>query len=328
MFSTVRPCIRRASLVTVSVLLFVAGAAQAQQWPLRTVRLVVPFPTGGGTDAFARPLAIKLSAQLGQQVIIDNRGGAGGTIGADAVAKAAPDGYTLLLASATHGVNPGLRDKLPYDSIKDFTPVTLVASSPLVFVAHPALGVSNIKELVAAAKAKPGVITYGSSGPGTGGHLAVELLNWLAGIKLVHIPYKASGSAMTALAGGEAQIGCQAAGTYVPLIKAGKMRALAVAAPQRLPTFADLPTSTEAGLPGYEVTGWYGIMAPANTPADIVGRLGTAIAKALQAPEVLRRFAGEGIDPAGSTPEAFGKMIREDLVKWAEVVRISGARVD
>ena len=258
----------------------------ADSFPQRAIRLIIPYPPAGAGDIVGRMLSTRLSDRLGQQLVIDNRGGGGQVIATEMTAKAAPDGYTLLLASATHGVNPGLRDKLPYDSIKDFTPITLVASSPLVFVAHPSLGVSNIKELVAAAKAKPGVITYGSSGPGTGGHLAVELLNWLAGIKLIHVPYKGAGPALIDMLGGQFSLYFGNMPSVIGYARQGRLRGLAVTGAQRSAAAPDMPTIAESGVPGYEVTTWNGVSAPAKTPKPIFDRLQSEIARALKSSEL------------------------------------------
>ena len=321
MLSTVRTCIRRASLVTVSVLLFVAGAAQAQQWPLRTVRLVVPFPTGGGTDAFARPLAIKLSAQLGQQVIIDNRGGAGGTIGADAVAKAAPDGYTLLLGAVHHTVAVSAYPGLFYDLEKDLLPITTVGSVPDVLVVNPKLPAHSIRELIAYSKANPGKVNYGSSGNGTTRHLAGIIFNAKTGTSMVHVPYKGSGPAMTALLGGEIDLIFEGLGSASTQIRAGRIRALAVTSPQRSPAFPEIPTMATAGVPGFESQSWYGLWVPAQTPRDITTRLHAEVVKALGSPELQAIWAQQGAEAGGESSEQFARFIRSEIEKWGTVVR-------
>ena len=290
--------------------------------PLR----IVTGGTGGATDFAARLIGQGVTANTGQSVIVDNR--ASGVVVSETVAKSPPDGYTLIALAGTHTVNPSLYKKLPYDTERDFAPVSVVASSAYILVVHPSLPVKSVRELIAFAKKNRGQVNYASSGNAGLPHLSGELFKVKAGIEMTHIPYKGSAAVTTAVLSGEVPIMFSNLISTMPQVQAGRLRALGVTAQARIAAAPHIPTIAESGLPGYEVTGWYGIMAPANTPADIVGRLGTAIAKALQAPEVLRRFAGEGIDPAGSTPEAFGKMIREDLVKWAEVVRISGARVD
>jgi len=321
MLSTVRPFIRRASLVTVSALLFVAGAAYAQQWPVRAVRLVVPFPTGGGTDAFARPLAIKLSAQLGQQVIIDNRGGAGGTIGADAVAKAAPDGYTLLLGAVHHTVAVSAYQGLSYDLEKDLLPITTVGSVPDVLVVNPKVPANSIRELIAYSKANPGKVNYGSSGNGTTRHLAGIIFNAKTGTSMVHVPYKGSGPAMAALLGGEIDLIFEGLGSASTQIRAGRIRALAVTSPQRSPAFPEIPTMATAGVPGFESQSWYGLWVPAQTPRDIATRLYAEVVKALASPELQAIWAQQGAEAGGESSEQFARFIRSEIEKWGTVVR-------
>jgi len=321
MLSTVRPFIRRASLVTVSALLFVAGATHAQQWPVRAVRLVVPFPTGGGTDAFARPLAIKLSAQLGQQVIIDNRGGAGGTIGADAVAKAAPDGYTLLLGAVHHTVAVSAYQGLSYDLEKDLLPITTVGSVPDVLVVNPKVPAHSIRELIAYSKANPGKVNYGSSGNGTTRHLAGIIFNAKTGTSMVHVPYKGSGPAMAALLGGEIDLIFEGLGSASTQIRAGRIRALAVTSPQRSPAFPEIPTMATAGVPGFESQSWYGLWVPAQTPRDITTRLHAEVVKALASPELQSIWAQQGAEAGGESSEQFARFIRSEIEKWGTVVR-------
>ena len=321
MLSTVRPFIRRASLVTVSALLFVAGATHAQQWPVRAVRLVVPFPTGGGTDAFARPLAIKLSAQLGQQVIIDNRGGAGGTIGADAVAKAAPDGYTLLLGAVHHTVAVSAYQGLSYDLEKDLLPITTVGSVPDVLVVNPKVPAHSIRELIAYSKANPGKVNYGSSGNGTTRHLAGIIFNAKTGTSMVHVPYKGSGPAMAALLGGEIDLIFEGLGSASTQIRAGRIRALAVTSPQRSPAFPEIPTMATASVPGFESQSWYGLWVPAQTPRDITTRLHAEVVKALASPELQSIWAQQGAEAGGESSEQFARFIRSEIEKWGTVVR-------
>ena len=321
MLSTVRPFITRASLVTVSALLFVAGAAHAQQWPVRAVRLVVPFPTGGGTDAFARPLAIKLSAQLGQQVIIDNRGGAGGTIGADAVAKAAADGYTLLLGAVHHTVAVSAYPGLSYDLEKDLLPITTVGSVPDVLVVNPKVPAHSIRELIAYSKANPGKVNYGSSGNGTTRHLAGIIFNAKTGTSMVHVPYKGSGPAMAALLGGEIDLIFEGLGSASTQIRAGRIRALAVTSPQRSPAFPEIPTMATAGVPGFESQSWYGLWVPAQTPRDIATRLHAEVVKALASPELQSIWAQQGAEAGGESSEQFARFIRSEIEKWGTVVR-------
>ena len=307
--------------MTVSALLFVAGAAYAQQWPVRAVRLVVPFPTGGGTDAFARPLAIKLSAQLGQQVIIDNRGGAGGTIGADAVAKAAPDGYTLLLGAVHHTVAVSAYQGLSYDLEKDLLPITTVGSVPDVLVVNPKVPANSIRELIAYSKANPGKVNYGSSGNGTTRHLAGIIFNAKTGTSMVHVPYKGSGPAMAALLGGEIDLIFEGLGSASTQIRAGRIRALAVTSPQRSPAFPEIPTMATAGVPGFESQSWYGLWVPAQTPRDIATRLCAEVVKALASPELQAIWAQQGAEAGGESSEQFARFIRSEIEKWGTVVR-------
>ena len=321
MLSTARRFIGCASLVTVSALLIVAGAAQAQQWPLRAVRLVVPFPTGGGTDAFARPLAIKLSAQLGQQVIVDNRGGAGGTIGADAVAKAAPDGYTLLLGAVHHTVAVSAYPGLAYDLEKDLLPITTVGSVPDVLVVNPKVPALSIRELITYSKANPGKVNYGSSGNGTTRHLAGIIFNAKTGTSMVHVPYKGSGPAMVALLGGEIDLIFEGLGSASTQIRAARIRALAVTSPQRSPAFPEIPTMAAAGVPGFESQSWYGLWVPAQTPRDIATRLHAEVVKALGSPELQTIWAQQGAEAGGESSEQFARFIRAEIEKWGTVVR-------
>lgn len=296
----------------------VANAAEA--YPQRAVRLIIPYPPGGAGDIIGRLLGAGLSEGLGQQVVTDNRGGGGQVIATQIAANAAPDGYTLFMASATHGVNPALRKSLPYDTLKDFAPITLVAQSPLVFVAHPALGVSNIKELIAAAKAKPGSINYASSGPGTGGHMSVELLKSITGADLVHIPYKGAGPALTALIAGQVQVMCTSPLPAMPHVKTGKLRALAMTGLKRSPTAPDVPTVAET-FPGYQTTLWYALLAPAGTPPAILRRLNTVGVDAIKGPQFSARLAALGAEPIGSTPQALQSHIRTEIAQWTKLVK-------
>jgi len=303
-------------------------AVAADAYPQRAIRLIIPYPPAGAGDIVGRMLSSRLGERLGQQLVIDNRGGGGQVIATEMTAKAAPDGYTLLLASATHGVNPGLRDKLPYDSIKDFSPITLVASSPLVFVAHPALGVNNIRELVAAAKAKPGVITYGSSGPGTGGHLAVELLNWLAGIKLVHIPYKGAGPALVDLVGGQIQVVCTSPLPAMPQVRAGRLRALAMTGSTRSRAAPEIPTVAEAGYGAYQASLWYALLGPAKMPPAIVKRLQADAVAVIKSQEMVDQLLVQGAEAVGNTPQELETFLRADIERWTKVIKQAQIRVD
>lgn len=305
------------------------GSAAAQNYPTRPIRLVVPFTPGGSTDILARLIGQKLGETWGQQVIIDNRPGAGGNIGVELTAKSTPDGYTLVMGHiGTFGVNPTLYAKLPYDPIRDFQPITLVAKVPNMLAVNLSVPAKSVKELVALAKAKPGTLNFGSGGNGSAAHLAGEYFKLLAKIDIVHIPYRGTAPAMTDLIAG--QIGMMITGVppLLQQVKAGKLRALAVATAQRLPLLPDLPTIAEAGVPGYEATQWYGILAPAGTPRAIVSKLHQGIAQALTRPEVKERLAADAAEPVGNTPEEFGAFIKAEIARWAPVIKASGARPD
>jgi len=297
-------------------------SAQAQNWPTKPIRFIVPFTPGGGNDTIARLVGQKLSAALGQQVIVDNRAGAGGTIGAEAAARSAPDGYTMFLAGvATHGINPNLRSKLPYDPIKDFQPVSLIASAPLIVVVHPSLPVRNTRDLIALAKSKPGQVTYASNGAGGSSHMAVELFNMMTGTKMLHVPYKGLSPALTDLISGQVQVMFSSAVAMLPQVKSGRLRAIAMTGAKRSPALPDVPTVAESGVPGYETGSWYGVVVPAGTPKPIVGRLAHEIAAISKSQEVDRRLIEDAAIPVGNTPEEFGDFIRKELARWAKVVQ-------
>ena len=296
-----------------------AALAQAA-YPQRAVRLIVPFPPGGAGDIVGRLVGEKLGEALRQPVLIDNRGGGGQVIATELAANAAPDGYTLFLASATHTINPALQKKLPYDTIKAFASITMVVESPLVFVAHPALGVSNIRELVAAAKSRPGAINYATSGPGTGGHLSVELLKRMTGIDLVHVPYKGAAPALLDVISGQVQIMCTSPLPAMPHVKTGKLRALAMTGKARSASAPDIPTVAET-VPGYESTLWYSLLAPAGTPQSVVMRLHAEMVKLLAAPEMQKQIAALGGEPTSSTPQELDKKIRTEIANWIQLVR-------
>jgi tripartite-type tricarboxylate transporter receptor subunit TctC len=301
----------------------------AETYPQRSVRLIIPYPPGGAGDIVGRLLSAKLTEALGQQVVVDNRGGGGQIIATEITAKAPPDGYTLFLASATHSINPGLRrGKLPYDSIKDFAPITLVAESPLVFIAHPSLGVGNIKELVAAAKARPGRINYASSGPGTGGHLSVELLKFQTGIDLVHVPYKGAGPALIDLIGGQVQMMCTSPLPAMPHVKSGKLRALGMTSAKRSRAAPDLPTIAEQGLPGYESSLWYALVAPAATPSAIIKRVHADTVKILKSPEMAEQLMSQGAEPVGNSPQELSRFIKAEIDRWTRVITQANIRAD
>ena len=316
-----------AALACIAVFLPITASAQA--YPNKPVRLVVPFPAGGTTDILARAMAQKLSDALGQQFVVDNRPGAGGNIGADLVAKSPPDGYTLLMGTVgTQAINTSLYAKMPYDAAKDFAPVVLVAGVPNVLVAHPSVTAKTVPELVALAKAKPGSINFASSGNGTSIHLSGELFKVMTGVQMSHVPYKGSAPAITDLLGGQVQIMFDNLPSALPHIKAGKLRALAVTSSKRAPALPDLPTIAEAGVPGFEATSWFGILAPAGTPRDIVMKVNAESNKALQAADMKEKLLAQGAEAVGNTPEFFGDYIKAETTKWAKVVKESGAKVD
>jgi len=305
------------------------GAAIAQPYPTKPVRLVIPYPPGGGSDTIGRPLAQKMSEGLGQQVVVENRGGANGNIGMEAVARAAPDGYTIVFAlSAQLAVNPGLYQKLPYDPVRDYAPITLLGAGGYILVVHPSLPVKSVKELIALAKTRPGQIAYSSSGNGSGGHLAAELLNSMAGIRMLHVPYKGGGPALMDLIAGQVQVLFSTQLASWPHVQSGRIRALAVSTAKRPASLPDLPTVAEAGVPGYDSGVWYGVLAPAGTPREIIMRLNGEIVRVLNHPDYRGLLVNNTIDPIGSTPEQLGQFIKSELVKWAKVVKDAGVRVD
>jgi len=305
------------------------GAALAQAYPSKTVRWIAPFPPGGGTDVVSRAIAQKLTETWGQQVIVDNRPGSGGTIGLAAAAKSPPDGYTIALGQlANMGIAPGLYPKLPYDPAKDLQPVTVVLSSPLMLVAHPSLPARNVKELLALARAKPDAITFGSPGNGTTGHLAAEMIKSSTGVKMTHVPYKGASPAITGLMGGEIAIYASTIPAASPMLKSGRIKALGVSSARRVAAWPDVPTIAESGLAGYEVTNWYGVVLPAGTPRDIAGKVHQDVVRVLKLPDVQARLAGEGGDVVAGTPEEFAALIRSEIPKWTKAIKASGARID
>jgi tripartite-type tricarboxylate transporter receptor subunit TctC len=313
-------------LATAIPLLFAAAQAQAA-WPERPITLVVPYTPGGVTDALARVVAAALSERLKEPVVVDNRAGGGANIGAALVARANPDGYTLLMGSAaTHAINVSLYKKLSYDPIKDFAPISLVAEVPNVLVVNPSVPVHNVKELIAYAKANPGRLNFGSSGAGGTIHLSGELFKSMAGVQMTHVPYKGSAPAVNDLLGGQTQVMFDS--SVVPYVKAGKLRALAVTSAKRSSALPDVPTIAEAGLPGYEATAWFGILAPAGTPEPVIAKLNTEISAVLRDPAVTRWMVGQGFEAAGGTPADFATHIRKETAKWARVVKESGATAE
>ncbi|MGQ3074010.1 MAG: Bug family tripartite tricarboxylate transporter substrate binding protein [Ferrovibrionaceae bacterium] len=305
------------------------ATGQAQTYPTRAITLIVPFPAGGTTDILGRFVGQALSAAWNQPVVVENRGGAGGNIGAAAVAKAAPDGYTLLVGTVgTHAINASLYTKMPYDTLKDFAPVTQIASVPNMLVVTPSLPVGSVTELIAYAKANPGKLNMASSGNGTSIHLSGELFKVMTGVDMVHVPYKGSAPALNDLMGGQVQLMFDNMPSALPQVKGGTLKALAVTTATRSPAMPDLPTVAEAGVPGFEASSWFGVFAPAGTPKEIVAKLQTEIARILKSPEMTERLAQQGAVAVGNTPDEFGAYVQSELVKWAGVVKASGARVD
>jgi tripartite-type tricarboxylate transporter receptor subunit TctC len=303
--------------------------ASAQAYPTKPIRLVVPFPAGGPLDVTARAIGQKLSEAWGQPVVIDNRPGAGGNIGADLVAKSAPDGYTILEgALSTHAVNVSLYGKMPYDPLKDFAPITLVATTPNVLVLNPSLPVHSVPELVAYAKAHPGALSFGSGSNGSAGHLAGELFKMEAGVDMVHVPYKGAAPALQGLLAGDTQLMFDNLASSTPQLKAGKLRALAVTTARRTALMPELPTLAESGLPGFDIYTWWGFLAPAGTPKEIIAKWNSEVVRILSTPEMKAFFAQQGAEPAPTTPEQFADLIRSEIPKYAKIVKASGAKVD
>jgi tripartite-type tricarboxylate transporter receptor subunit TctC len=305
-----------------------AGAACAQGYPNKPVRLVVPFLAGGSTDIVGRTVAQKLTEMWGHPVVVDNRPGGGTTIGTDAVAKAAPDGYTLLVTPAPFTINPSLLAKLPYDALNDFAPITLINTTPLVLVVHPGVPAKNVKELIALAKAKPGKLNFGSSGTGGSNHLAGELFDAMAGVKMVHIPYKGNAGALTDIVGGHLDVVYNGLTSALALIKGGKLRVLAVTSLQRNAALPDVPTLDETGLKGFEAVAWNGLTAPAKTPREVIAKINADVLRIVSSPELRERLKAEGSDPVGSSPEQFATFLRNEIAKWAKVIKFAGVKPD
>ena len=306
-----------------------SAAAQTPSYPVKPVRLIVPFPPGGGTDFVARAIQPRFAEALGQQILIDNRAGATGIVGTELGAKAPPDGYTLTMATgATISANMALFPKLPYDPPKDFVAVTLVASQPNVLAVHPSLPAKSVRDLIAIAKARPGQLNYATSGAGSSHHLSGELLKSMAGINIVHVPYKGTGPAITDAVGGHVEVIFSGIAAILPQVKAGRLRALGITAARRSSILPDLPTIAEAGLPGYEITSWHGVLAPAGTPQPVVLRVRDAAAKALASPDVHERFASQGAEPVGSTSDAFAKFMRADIAKIGKLIKTAGIKAE
>ena len=319
-------CLR--PFITLILIAFAALPAWSQSYPSHPVRIIVPFAAGGPADIYARVVGQRLQEALGQPFVIEDRPGGGSVVGTDAVAKSAPDGYTLLMMSNTHTVNESLISNKPFQLLRDFVPVAPVNYSDLVLVVHPSVRANTLKELIALAKSKPHVLNYASSGPGTPYHMAGELFKAMAGLDIVHVPYKGSSGARTDILGGQVQMMFDAITTMAPNVRAGKLKALGTTGKVRSPVLPEVPTVAEAGVPGYEAVIWLGIMAPAGTPKPIVERLNAEIRKIVHSPEIKEAWAKQGAAPMSMSTEEFGQYLREDIAKWANIVKISGAKVD
>ena len=331
--SALLPSTRRRWLRTATQAALIAVAAPtwalAAAFPDKPLRLVVPFPAGGAADLMARSMAQRLGTELGQQVVIDNRGGAGGTTAAEAVARAPADGYTLFFATmGTHAINPALYAKLRYDPVKDFTPIALTHTTPRVLVVGPSVSARNVAELIALAKQKPGGLTYGSAGSGSSSHLSGALFENLAGVDMLHIPYKGSAPLLTDVLAGRVDMTFDSYTVYEEHIRTGRARVLAVTSATRMSALPDVPTMAESGLRGYEVSNWLGVMAPANTPKNVVATLNAALVRAMADPALRKQLMALGIEPTSSTPQAFATLVSTEIPKWAGIVKQSGATVD
>lgn len=316
------------SLLTIVATLLAAMPSWAQQYPVRPIRLIVPFPPGGGTDTMARAIAPKLSEYLGQQVVPENRGGAGANIGAELAAKSPPDGYTLLLVTVTNAVGATLYTKLNYDLARDFASITQLATTPHVLVVHPSVPVKSVKEFTAFTRARPGELTYSSSGNGSMAHLAGELFSSLTGTKMVHVPYKGGGPSMTALVGGEVSVCFATMPSAVGFVRAGKLRAIAVTTEKRSPSMPDLPTIAETGVKGYEAGSWYGLSAPTGTSKEIIARLHAEAVKVMALPDVKDRLFNAGFEVVTSNPEQFAAFTRSEIQKWGKLVKATGLKIE
>ncbi len=319
---------QRSIALIAAPLIFLSAAVIAQTYPTKPVRVVIPWPPGGSNDVVGRIVMQRVAESTGQQFVVDNRAGAAGSIGADVVAKAPPDGYTIMVHSTSHVGNAHLYKKLPYDTLKDFMGVALLAAQPGALTVHPSLPVKNVREFIALAKKSPGTINYSSSGNGSAPHLSMALLVAMTGIKLVHVPYKGGAPQVTALVSGETQASLATVSTVLVHIQSGRLRALGVSSAKRSGVLPDVPTIAESGVPGYEMSPWIGVFTPAGTPKDIVNRLNGEINKALKTPEVSQLLASQALDALGSTPEEFDARIRADYDKYAKLIKLTGAQVD
>ncbi|MEO8443256.1 MAG: tripartite tricarboxylate transporter substrate binding protein [Betaproteobacteria bacterium] len=316
-----------------AIALVLAGLSPAPQaapadFPNKPIRVVVPQPPGASTDLTARLVAQKLAEVLGQPVVVDNRPGAGSIIGTELVAKAVPDGYTLLVVASSITINPSLHPNLSFDPLRDLAPITQLSAFPNMLTVHPTLPVKTVTDLIALAKAQPGRLNYGSSGTGTGTHLSAELFKYMTGITMVHIPFKGGGQAVTALIGGQVQLNFATIPSVLPHVRSGKLRAVAVTTARRSPAVPEIPTIAESGVPGYDHGPWNGMLAPAKTPAAIIARLNTEVAKAMHTAELKTVLNTEGAEPIGNSPQAFGALLREETAKWAKVIKAAGIKAD
>ena len=315
--------------VLAAVAVVVMTGAAAQDYPSRPIRFIVPFPPGGGNDTMARTIGNKLAAALGQQIVVDNRAGAGGVIGAELAAHAAPDGYTVFLGGvASHGIVPNLQPRLGYDPVRDFAPVSLIASAPLILVVHPSVPAKSVKELVELAKARPGQLNFASNGTGGSSHLAAELFEMMTGTDMVHVPYKGLSPALTDLLSGQVQLMFSSTVAMLPQVRAGRLRPLAMTSAKRSAAMPEVPTVAESGAPGYETASWYGVLAPAGTAKTVIDRLNREIVQAVQLPDVRARLMGEGAAPVGGTPAEFAAHIKRELARWALVVKQAKIKPD
>jgi tripartite-type tricarboxylate transporter receptor subunit TctC len=316
------------TLAALLLLCLPLGLAAQGSYPNRSIRMVVPYPPGGPTDVLGRIVAQQLSERLGQQVVVENKPGASGMIGSELVAKAAPDGYTLLANASIHVINPSLYPKMNFDALRDFTPVSLIAQVPLILVVTPALPAKSVAELIALAKAQPALLNFGSSGNAAAPHLAGESFKISTGVHMQHVPYRGSAPALTDLMGGQIQLMFDSMPSAMPHVKSGKIRALAVTTARRSPAVPELPTVAESGVPGFDISTWYGVWAPPATPKDIVDKIAAEMARALKQPAVRERLAALGAEAVGNTPEEFAAYCRTELAKWSKIVRESGAKAD
>ena len=314
--------------VAAFALVLAAGASSAQNYPAHPVKVIVPYAVGGSADVYGRFLAAKLSETMGQPFVIENRPGGGAVIGTDAVAKSAPDGYTILVMSNTHTVNETLIPKKPYDLMRDLAPITGINSQDLLLVAAPGVKANNLRDFIAAAKKQPGKLNYASSGPGTPYHMAGELFKYMAGVDIVHVPHKGSDQARTAVLGGQVDMMFDAISTIVSHVRAGKLKALGTTGKSRSAVTPEIPTIAEAGVPGYEATIWLGLMAPAATPKPLLERLSAEVKKVIHSPDVKENWGKQGAVPMDMSPEEFGKFVRADIAKWAKLVKDTGMKVD